>query len=76
MMQACSFFLNTFLEFCLLTPAFFSIILFQMFIHAFDTLKSPVHGFGTRDTLKKVICLSFLQALVLLLYHFHMNLNI
>ena len=29
-----------------------------MFVHAFDTLKIPVHRFGTRCTLKKVICLS------------------
>ena len=32
-----------------------------MFAHAFDTLKIPDHRFGTRDTPKKVICLSVSQ---------------
>ena len=67
---------ESFLEFCLSTPAFSSIILFHMFVQAFDTLKIPEHRFGTRETLRKVICLSISQALFLLLYHFHMNMNI
>ena len=57
-MQACSFFSNSFssLGILLLDPHFF----FHQkhkFVHVFDTLKIPVHCFGTRDTLKKVICL-------------------
>ena len=40
---------------CLSTPAFSSIILFHMFVQAFDELKIPKHRFGI---LKKVICLS------------------
>ena len=43
--------------------AFSSIILFHIFVQAFDTLKITEHCFGTRDTLKKVICLSISQAL-------------
>ena len=54
MLQARRIFSNPFLEFCLLT-AFSSITLFYMFVHAFYTLKIPVHRSGTRDTLKKVI---------------------
>ena len=42
-------------------PSFSSIILFHMFVQAFDTLKIP-HHFGTRDTLKKVVCLSISRA--------------
>ena len=53
-----------------------STILFHKFVLVSDTLKIPVHCLGTPDTLKKVICLSILQALFLLLCHFHMNLNI
>ena len=49
---------NPFLEFCLSTPAFSSIILIHMFVQAFDTLKTPEHRFRTRDTLNKLICLS------------------
>ena len=30
----------------------------HMFVQEFDTLKIPKHHFGTKDTLKKVICLS------------------
>ena len=74
-MQACSFFSNPFLEFCFSTPAFSSTILLHKFMQVFDTLKIPVHCFGTLDTLKKVIYQSVLQALSLLLCHFHMNLN-
>ena len=37
-LQACSFFSNPFLKFCLTTPAFSSIVLFHVFVHAFDTL--------------------------------------
>ena len=44
------------------------------FVQVFDTLKIPVQCFGTRDTLKKVICPSVSQALCILLCHFHMNL--
>ena len=36
MQQACSFFSNPFLEFCLLTPTFSSTILFHMFVQAFS----------------------------------------
>ena len=67
---------NPFLEFCLSTPAFSSIILFHMFIQAFNTLEIPEHCFGTLDTLKKVICLSISSALFLLCCKFHMNMNI
>ena len=66
---------NHFLEFCLST-AFSSIILFHMFVQAFDTLKIQEHCFGTRDSLKKVICMSILQALFLLLCQLHINLHI
>ena len=65
LLQACSFFSNPFLEFCLSTPTFSkfsSITLFHIFVQAFDTLEIPKHRFGTQDTLKKVICLSILQA--------------
>ena len=58
-MQACSFFSNPFLEFCFSTPAFSSTILLHKFMQVFDTLKIPVHCFGTLDTLKKVICQNF-----------------
>ena len=34
-----------------------------MFVQAFDTLKILDHRFGTRDTLKKVTCLSISRAL-------------
>ena len=80
-LQACSFFSNPFLpvEFCLSTlgPAFSFIMLFQIFIQAFDTLKITEHRFGTRDTLKNMVCLSISQGLVLLLCnsYFYMNLN-
>ena len=47
-------------------PAFSSIILFHMFVQAFDTLKIPEHRFGTRDTLKKVVCMSISRARFLL----------
>ena len=67
---------NPFLEFCFLTPTFSYIILFHMFVKAFDTLKIPEYRFWTRDTLKKVICLSISWELFLLLCHSHMNLNI
>ena len=72
--QACPFFSNPFLEFFLLTPSFSSNILFHIFVHAFDTLKIPEHRFATRNTLKKVICLSILQEPFLLLYDFHTKL--
>ena len=75
MMQACSFFLNSFSEFCFSTSAFSSTIILHKIIQVFDTLKIPVHCFGTWNTLKKVICLIVLQALFLLLCHFHINLN-
>ena len=62
-LQACSFFSNPFLpvEFCLSTlgPAFSFIMLFQIFIQAFDTLKITEHRFGTRDTLKQVDAWAF-----------------
>ena len=58
------------------TPAFSSTILLHKFMQVFDTLKIPVHCFGTRDTLKKVIYLILSYALFLLLCHSHMNLNI
>ena len=41
-----------------------------MYVQAFDKLKIPEYRFqqvGTRDTLKKVICLSILLVLFLLL---------
>ena len=38
-----------------MTPAFFSFILFQMFLHSSDTLKIPGNCSGTQDTLKKVL---------------------
>ena len=38
-------------------------------------LKTTEHCFGTRDTLKKMICLSISLECFLLLCHFHMNLN-
>ena len=47
-----------------------------MFVQAFDALKIPENRFGTRDTLKKVICSSISRAFFLLFCHFHMNLNI
>ena len=75
-MQACSFFSNPFSEFCFSTPAFSSTILLYKLVQVFDTLKIPVRCFGTRDTLKKVICLIRSYALFLLLCHSHMNLNI
>ena len=62
-LQACSFFPNPFLEFLFWTTAFSSYILFQMLVHALYTLKFPVHCSGTREILKKVICLSLSQAL-------------
>ena len=65
---------ESFLGILLLDPAFSSNILLNKFVQVFDTLKIPVHCFGTWDT--KVICLSVSQALFLLLCHFHMNLNI
>ena len=75
-MQACSFFSNPFLEFCFSTPAFSSTILFHKFVQVFDTWKIPVHCFGTRDTLQKVICLISSYTRFLLLFHSHMNLSI
>ena len=42
--------------------------------NAFETLTIPVHCFGTRDTLKTVICLSISRALFLFFCHFHINL--
>ena len=70
-LQACSFFSNPFLDFCLSTPTFSSIILFHMIVvQTFDTLKVPVHRFETRDTLKKVICLGISQGLVSLIMQF------
>ena len=39
----------------------------HMFVQAFDTLKIPELSFGTRDTLRKVICLSVSRAFFLLL---------
>ena len=67
---------NPFLEFCLSTPAFSSIILIHMFVQAFDTLKTPEHRFGTRNTLNKVIWLSVSLARFLLLCQFYMNMNL
>ena len=57
MQQVRSFFRtrNPCLEFRLSNPAFSSIILFCMFVQAFDKLKIPEHRFGIRDTLKKVL---------------------
>ena len=81
-LQACFFrflLLNPFLELCPSNPVFSSIILFYMFVQAFDALKISEHRFGTRDTLNlknlKVICLSIQvsQVFFLLLCHFHMN---
>ena len=69
-LQACSFFSNPFLEFCILTPTFSSTILLHKFMQVFDTLKIPVHCFGTRDNLKKVICLILSYTRFLLLCHF------
>ena len=60
-----------FLRILLLDPTFSFIILFYQFVHAFESLKIPVHFSGSRDTLKKVICLSLLHALLLLLCHVH-----
>ena len=76
MLQACSFFRILSWNSASQPPLFSSIILFHMFVQAFDTLKIPEHRFGTRDTLKKVICLGISRALFLLLRLFHMNLNI
>ena len=59
---------ESFLGILPLDPRLFSessINLFNMFVDEFDTLKIPVHRFGTRKTLKTVICLSILQALFL-----------
>ena len=70
-MQACSFFSNPFSEFSFLTPAFFSTILLHKFVQVLDTLKIPVRCFGTRDTLKKVICLILSYTLFLLLCHLY-----
>ena len=75
-MQACSFFSDSFLEFCCSTPAFSSTILLHKFVQVFDTLKIRVHCFEIRDTLKQVICLILLFALFPMLCHFHLNLNI
>ena len=69
-MQACSFFSNLFLKFCFSTPAFSSTILLHKFVQVFDTLKIPVHCFGTWNTLKKVICLILSYTLFLLLGYF------
>ena len=82
-MQACSFFSNPFsgLEFCFLTLLFLPPYCCTnsckySSLRWFDTLKIPVHCFGTPDTLKKVICLILLYTFLLLLCHFHMNINI
>ena len=40
-LKTCSFFCYPFSEFCFLTLAFSTIILFHKFIHAFDTLNIP-----------------------------------
>ena len=74
-MRACSFFSNLLLEFCFLTPTFSSAILLHKFVQVFNTMKIPDPCFGTRDTLKKVICLILSYAIFLLLCYFHMNLN-
>ena len=82
--QACSIFSNPLLEFCFSTwdddpRVFFHHILAQLRPSIWQYLtQTPVHFFGTRDTLKKVICLSLSQALSLkvLWCHFHINLNI
>ena len=58
---------------CLLDLAFSSIILFQMFDHAFDIFKIPVHHSGTSNTFKKLICLNHLHMHFLLLCQFYMN---
>ena len=42
-----------------LYPAFRSVILFHIFYHAFNIVKIAIHCSGTRDSLKKVIELSF-----------------
>ena len=75
-MQACSSFSNPFLKSCFSNPTFSSTILVHNFAQVFYTLKIAVHCFGTRHTLKKVICLILSSALVLLLCHFHNDLNI
>ena len=61
---------ESFLWILLLDPAFSSSILLYKFVQVFDTLKIPVRCFGTRDTLKKVICLILSYTLFLLLCHF------
>ena len=56
---------ESFLGILPLDPRLFSessINLFNMFVDEFDTLRIPVHRFGTRKTLKTVICLSISQA--------------
>ena len=58
-MQACSFFLIFFLEFCLSTSAFSSTILLHKFVQVFDTLKIPVHCFGTEILWKRLVAWSF-----------------
>ena len=68
--------LEPFLVILLLDTTCSSIILFHMFIHAFNSSKIPVHCSGTQDTLKKVICLNLSWDLFLLLCRFYMNLNI
>ena len=70
-------FLGILLLYTLFLPPYRS-ILFHKFVEVLDTLKIPVHCFGTQDTLIKVICLSILQVLFLikLLCHFHMTLNL
>ena len=57
---------NPFLEFCLLTPTFSAIILLHIFFQSFDALKICVHRSETRDTMKKVLSLSLLQAMNLI----------
>ena len=47
-----------------------------MLVHAFDTLKMPVHRSETLDILKKVTCMNLSQAHFLLSCHFYMNVNI
>ena len=61
-LQACSifwFFSNPFWEFCFSTPAFSSTILLHRFVQVFDTLKIPVHCFGTEILWKRWFAWAF-----------------
>ena len=66
---------NSFLELSFCSSIFFHHLV-QQVCPCIWQFEIPMHCFGTRDTLKKLICLSILKAFFLLLCHFHMNLKI